>query len=112
MSNSSSSNNTDPLVIQEKPEQHRFEATKNGVLAGYVEYNVLSEALMFTHTEVLEAFEGQGVGSALAKHVLAEARQRGKQVIPVCQFIAGYIRKHREQYADLVRPDVQRAFKI
>ena len=43
---------------------------------------------------------------------VAEARQRGKQVIPVCQFIAGYIRKHRAQYADLVRPDVQRAFKI
>ncbi|HYP70864.1 MAG TPA: GNAT family N-acetyltransferase, partial [Variovorax sp.] len=64
------------------------------------------------HTEVLEAFEGQGVGSALAKHVLAEARRQGKQVIPVCQFIAGYIRKHRDQYADLVRPDVQRAFKI
>ena len=113
MSNNSNDNNSAPLVIQEKPELHRFEATKkNGVLAGYVEYNVLSEALMFTHTEVLEAFEGQGVGSALAKHVLAEARQRGKQVIPVCQFIAGYIRKHREQYADLVRPDVQRAFKI
>ena len=76
MSNSSSN---DPLVIQEKPEQHRFEATKNGVLAGYVEYNVLSEALMFTHTEVIEAFEGQGVGSALAKHVLAEARQPAGQ---------------------------------
>lgn len=107
-----SSTNTDELVIQENTAQHRFEATKNGQLAGYVEYNVLSEALMFTHTEVLEAFEGQGVGSALAKHVLAHARQQGKQVIPVCQFIAGYIRKHHDTYADLVRPDVARAFKI
>jgi predicted GNAT family acetyltransferase len=43
--------------------------------------------------------------------VLDEARTDGKHVIPVCQFIAGYIRKHRD-YADLVRPDVQRAFKI
>ena len=110
MSDSSTTSN-DALVIQENTAQHRFEATKNGALAGYVEYNVLSEALMFTHTEVIEAFEGQGVGSALAKHVLGEARRQGKQVIPVCQFIAGYIRKHRE-YVDLVRPDVQRAFKI
>ena len=102
----------DALVISSNDALHRFEAMKNGELAGYVEYNVLSEALLFTHTEVLQAFEGQGVGSALAKHVLGAARAQGKQVIPVCQFIAGYIRKHREQYADLVRPDVQRAFKI
>ncbi len=103
---------SDALVISSNDALHRFEARKNGELAGYVEYNVLSEALLFTHTEVLPAFEGQGVGSALAKHVLGEARAQGKQVIPVCQFIAGYIRKHREQYAELVRPDVQRAFKI
>jgi len=32
-------------------------------------------------------------------------------VIPVCQFIAGYIRKHA-QYRDLVSEDQRRAFKI
>ena len=99
------------LVFSHNPDAHRFEATQDGRLAGYVEYNELREALMFTHTEVLPEFEGQGVGSGLAKHVLAQARTRGLQVIPVCQFIAGFIRKHRE-YVDLVRPDIQRAFKI
>ena len=99
------------ITITNNPAAHRYEATIAGELAGYCEYNLLSEAIMFTHTEVLEAFEGKGVGSALARHVLDEARTDGKHVIPVCQFIAGYIRKHRD-YADLVRPDVQRAFKI
>ena len=99
------------IQITDQPAQHRYEARIGGELAGYCEYNLLSEAIMFTHTEVLEAFEGRGVGSALARHVLDRARSDGKQVIPVCQFIAGYIRKHRD-YADLVRPDVQRAFKI
>jgi predicted GNAT family acetyltransferase len=66
---------------------------------------------MFTHTEVLTAFEGQGVGSRLARHVLDEARTKAMHIIPVCQFIAGYLRKHRE-YADLVRPDIARAFKV
>jgi uncharacterized protein len=101
----------DSIHFSNKPEQHRYEATIGGELAGYCEYNLLSEAIMFTHTEVLPAFEGKGVGSALARHVLDEARAAGKQVIPVCQFIAGWIRKHRD-YVDLVRPDVQRAFKI
>jgi predicted GNAT family acetyltransferase len=99
------------IQITDQPAQHRYEARIGNELAGYCEYNLLSEAIMFTHTEVLEAFEGRGVGSALARHVLDRARSDGKQVIPVCQFIAGYIRKHRD-YADLVRPDVQRAFKI
>jgi predicted GNAT family acetyltransferase len=99
------------ITITNNPAEHRYEARIGGDLAGYCEYNLLSEAIMFTHTEVLEAFEGKGVGSALARHVLDEARSDGKHVIPVCQFIAGYIRKHRD-YADLVRPDVQRAFKI
>ena len=99
------------VTITNHTAQHRYEAHIAGELAGFCEYNLLREAIMFTHTEVLEAFEGKGVGSALAKHVLDEARADGKHVIPVCQFIAGYIRKHRD-YADLVRPDVQRAFKI
>ncbi|MET3442264.1 putative GNAT family acetyltransferase [Variovorax paradoxus] len=91
--------------------QHRYEAATEGRLAGFAEYNLLTDAIMFTHTEVLPDNEGKGIGSALARHVLDDARARGLHVIPVCQFIAGYIRKHRE-YADLVRPDIQRAFKI
>lgn len=100
-----------PLAIADNAAGHRYEAKLDGALAGFAEYNLLTDAIMFTHTEVLPAFEGKGVGSGLARHVLDEARTRGLHVIPVCQFIAGYIRKHRE-YAELVRPDVQRAFKI
>ena len=99
------------IDISDRPDQHRYEAMIGGELAGLCEYNLLTDAIMFTHTEVMPAFEGKGVGSALAKHVLDAAREKGLHVIPVCQFIAAYIRKHRD-YADLVRADVQRAFKI
>ncbi|MBT2321006.1 N-acetyltransferase [Variovorax paradoxus] len=99
------------ITITNQPAQHRYEARIGDQLAGYCEYNLMSEAVMFTHTEVMPEHEGKGVGSAIARHVLDEARAQGKQVIPVCQFIAGWIRKHRD-YVDLVRPDVQRAFKI
>ena len=100
------------LVFSNDEQQHRYEARRDGALAAFAEYNLLADnIIMFTHTEVQPAFEGQGVGSALARHVLDAARSAGQQVIPVCQFIAGYIRKHPD-YVDLVRADIRRAFKI
>lgn len=99
------------IAISNNAAQHRYEARVGDALAGFCEYNLLREAVMFTHTEVLDAFEGKGVGSALARHVLDDARAQGLHVIPVCQFIASYIRKHPD-YADLVREDMRRAFKI
>ena len=101
---------TDISITNNEP-LHRYEAAINGQLAGYCEYNLLVGAIMFTHTEVMPEFEGKGVGSALARSVLDEARAEGRNVIPVCQFIAGWLRKHPD-YADLVQPDSRRAFKI
>jgi predicted GNAT family acetyltransferase len=106
------SSSSNEITFVDNVAQHRYEASIDGQLAGYAEYNLLTDAVMFTHTEVLPAHEGKGVGSAIARHVLDDARARQLHVIPVCQFIAGYIRKHRDAYADLVRPETQRAFKI
>jgi uncharacterized protein len=88
---------------------HRFELRVAGAVAAYSEYNLLKDALMFTHTEVLPEYEGQGLGSALAKFVLGEVRRRGLHAIPVCPFIASYIRRHTE-YQDLVTENNRRAF--
>lgn len=90
---------------------HRYEAHRGDALAAFVEYSQLANGILFSHTEVLPGFEGQGVGSAIARHVLDSARADGQMVIPACQFIAGYIRKHPE-YASLVQPEVRTAFKI
>ena len=92
-------------------DQHRYEISVDGTLAGYAEYNLLEGAVLFTHTEILEAFEGQGLGSKLARYALDDVRSKGVWAIPVCKFIAGYIHKHPE-YIDLVKPEVRRAFQV
>ena len=102
----------DDIQFTDNPAKHRFEISKGGELAGYAEYNLITGAILLTHTEVLPAFEGQGIGSKLAKSVLAEVRKRGLNVIPQCTFMAGYIRKHPDQYLDLVKAEHRRAYKL
>lgn len=93
---------TDTLRVSDAPEAHRFEIHSNGTLAGFAQYRTLDGALLFTHTEVLPGFQGQGVASQLARGALDAVRARGLQAVPRCRFIAEYIRKH-PAYADLVR---------
>jgi predicted GNAT family acetyltransferase len=97
--------------LRDNPTAHRFELRIGDTVAAYAEYNVLAHALLFTHTEVMPEFEGQGLGSRLAKFALDEVRQRGLKAVPACQFIAGYLRKHAE-YQDLVADEHKRAFHI
>src|SRR6478609_7555973 len=80
----------------------RFEATLGDEVA-FTEYVIHDGAMVLPHTVVPPAFEGRGVGSALAKAALGYARDHGLTVKPKCPFIAGYIGKHPE-WADIVDP--------
>ena len=79
----------------------RYEARVASKVAGFVEYQLAKDLIVFTHTEVDPAYEGQGVGSALARAVLDDVRGTHRKVLPLCPFIKGWIGGHRE-YVDLV----------
>lgn len=99
----------DDIELADNPTRHRFELRQGGEAAAFSEYNELKGALLFTHTEVLPAHEGQGLGSRLIAFALDEVRRRGLQAIPACPFVAAYIHKHPE-YLDLVAERSRRAF--
>jgi predicted GNAT family acetyltransferase len=89
------------ITVQENAGLSRYEAsTDAGVVAGFAEYRDRDDVRVFTHTEVDEAFEGRGVGSALARGALDDVRQRGLPIRDECEFIRGWVDKHPE-YADL-----------
>lgn len=90
------------VVVTDHPEQSRFEARVDDALAGFAQYQLTSELIVFTHTEVADAFEGQGVGSALVRQALDHVRAEGsRKVLPLCPFVKGWISRHRDD-VDLV----------
>lgn len=89
------------VQVIDDPARYRFEVFADGAVAGFAQYRAEPGRLIFTHTEVLAAFAGQGLGSRLAAGALDAARARNLAVVPRCSFIASFIRRH-EEYADLV----------
>jgi hypothetical protein len=87
--------------VVDNPEAGRYEAYVGLELAGFSDYRIRPDAIVFTHTEVDDAFEGKGVGSALARGVLDDVRAKGAAIVPLCPFIAGFIHRHPE-YHDLI----------
>lgn len=98
-------------AILDNPAKHRFEADLGDGSFAIAEYNLLSGKIVFTHTEVPPAHEGQGIGSALIRFALRSARERRLQVIPICPFFAAYIKKHTEEQ-DLLDPSYRKALGL
>lgn len=89
------------VVVRDAPERDRYEAWVGERLAGFVQYSRQGDTLILIHTEVEPDFEGKGVGAALARTALDEARAAGLRVNPRCPFVARWIARHRD-YLDLV----------
>jgi predicted GNAT family acetyltransferase/glutaredoxin len=90
-------------VVVEVPEANRYELRLDGRLVGLAAYRRRNGRLVFTHTEVADDLEGRGFGSKLARAALDDARTKGLEVVPLCPFIAHYIKAH-PAYEDLIAP--------
>ena len=89
------------LDIQHVPDKKRFEArTEAGVAVA--EYMQVGNTFIFTHTEVPESLEGQGIGSRLVKYALEYVREHNLSASPLCPFVKSYISRH-PKYQALVR---------
>ena len=89
---------TDPVrpTVSDAPERERYEAHLDGELAGILEYIVKRGRLALIHTEVLPHHEGQGIGSALVRYALDDARRRELRVIATCPYVQSYVARHPE----------------
>ena len=89
---------TRDIEIERNDEASRYELTVDGEGAGYAAFRTNPGRVTFTHTVVQPEFEGQGLGSRLAKFVLDDAVARGETIVPVCPFITAYLNRHPDDY--------------
>jgi predicted GNAT family acetyltransferase len=91
------------VEVRDNPGKQRFEVYVDEKLAGFSTYEQDDTGIAILHTEVDDAFEGQGVGSALVRQMLDRLRQEDDlKVTVLCPFVTHWLRRHPD-YQDLVR---------
>lgn len=78
--------------------EKQYEFQVEGKIAR-IEYLKAQDRIFLTHTEVPESLEGKGIGSALVRQVLDDIQEKGLKLVPLCPFVAGYLRRHPEYQA-------------
>jgi uncharacterized protein len=106
------SSSPEPEVeVRDNPDARRFEVLLGGAVAGFATYELRPGELAIMHTEIDPAFEGGGLGSALARAALESAQARGLAVLPYCPFTNEFI-KHHPEYVSLVPASKRERFGL
>jgi|ERR1051326_8833344 len=90
--------------VVDNPEQLQYELWLGKTRAGFLAYRREPRAVLLIHAEVDPAFEGRRLGFRLVAGAIDDLRSRGLKLVPVCPFVASYLRLHPE-HEDLLLED-------
>ncbi|MFB7513159.1 GNAT family N-acetyltransferase [Streptomyces sp. NPDC056144] len=94
-------------VVRDVDTRHRYEILVDGKRAGLTAYRDRdrddAHQRVFFHTEIDDAYAGQGLASVLVEQALTDVRASGKRIVPVCPYVAKFLTKHQE-FADITDP--------
>lgn len=90
------------IEIVHIPERSRYAILVDGEVAGFTLAKEGADGvLLFSHTEVDDAYEGQGLASKLVAGALDDVRAHGRRIEVTCEYVLGFLEKHPE-YQDLL----------
>jgi len=97
---------TDVPTVTRNDEASRYEIRVGDTLAGFAEIKLREGEILFTHTEVDPAFQGQGLAPVLAGEALADAAKSGDTIVPYCSYIAGFLKRNEVAGAQVRWPQL------
>ncbi len=69
----------------------------DGQVAGHTDFRDRGDERLFFHTEIDEAYGGQGLAGALVRTALTETAAAGRSVVAICPFVRGWLEKHPDE---------------
>ena len=96
------------VEVRDNADEARYEIREDGQLAGFAEYRLSKGRMTLTHTEIETARAGRGLAGQLARAALEDAKTRGLKVVPRCAFMAGFVRRHADEYLPLIVPSLRK----
>ncbi|MFE2271252.1 GNAT family N-acetyltransferase [Streptomyces lavendulae] len=90
-------------VVRRVDDRHRYEILVDDDRAGLTAYRDRDDRRVFFHTEIDDAYAGQGLAAILVEQALTDVRASGMRIVPVCPYVAKFLTKHGE-FADITDP--------
>jgi len=94
-------------TITRNDDRGRYELHVDGALASFADFIPGEGSIVFTHTETLPEFSGQGLGLELAKGAVADAVSKDETIVPLCPFIRRYLERNEIPGANVSFPETR-----
>lgn len=93
---------TPRITLEMNGQKGRYVAVVDGIAdPAELTFSKMSDSLVIAdHTGVPDALRGMGIGRALVERLVADAREKGFKIIPLCPYVNATRQKHPE-WADL-----------
>ena len=89
------------ISVTNNREASRYESRVDGHLS-VITYEARHDgSVALLHTEVAPELSGRGIGAAMVRAALEDARREGLKVVPVCSYVTSFLERHPE-YDDVL----------